>query len=204
VDAVAFFLVQHGQVHAAEIAGGASYFDRVFATMSDAEMRARPGPGLNSLVWLLWHMARVEDVAVNLVIAQGSQVLDDDWARRMNAPWRTFGTGMSDGDVSDFTARADIEAVRAYRSAVARQTRQVVHALRPEAWEEIIGPTDTARAAAAGAFTANPFWAEGAGYKPWQGVSRAGQLAGSALRHNAVHIGEAVTIRALAGFPLGI
>lgn len=39
-------------------------------------MRLRPGPHLNSLVWLVWHMGRTEDVAVNLVVAGRDQVLE--------------------------------------------------------------------------------------------------------------------------------
>lgn len=204
MDAIGFFLLQHGQLHAAEAGAGESYADRVFNRLTDDQMRARPGRSLNSLVWLLWHMARTEDAAVNLVVADGRQVLEDDWARRMNVPWRTIGTGMTDAEVGDLTRRAAVDAVRAYRAAVGRRTREVARALRPEAWDEIVGLADTARAAAAGAFAPNTAWVEGVGYRPWQGHSRAAQLAGSAIRHNAVHLGEAVTVRSLAGFPLGI
>jgi hypothetical protein len=97
------------------------------------------------------------------------------------------------------TKRADVDALRAYRTAVGRRTRDVVRELRPDAWDEIIGFADTSRAAAAGAFERTAPWIPGAGYTPWQGVSRAAQLAGSALRHNALHLGEAITIRSLAG-----
>ena len=149
-------------------------------------------------------MARTEDASVNLVVSDGWQVLDDDWARRMNAPWRTIGTGMAESDVADLTKCADIDAVRAYRTAVARRTREAVRALRPEAWEEMVGFADTARAAAVGAFARNTAWEAGVGYRPWQGHSRAAQLAGSASRHNALHLGEAVTVRSLGGFALGV
>jgi DinB superfamily len=204
MDTLSFFLVQHGQLHSLDVATGASYADRVFAGLTDDQMRARPGNGLNSLIWLLWHMARTEDVAVNIVVSDGRQILDDDWTRRMNVPWRTIGTGMTDADVGDLTARADVDAVRAYRAAVGRRTQDVVRALRPEEWNEIVGFTDTARAASAGAFAPNTAWVDGVGYKPWQGHSRAAQLAGSAIRHNAMHLGEAITVRSLAGFALGI
>jgi len=204
IDILGFFLVQHGRLHSVEIGGGASYGDRVFGGLTDDQMRERPGRGLNSLIWLLWHMARTEDVAVNLVVADRGQVLDDGWTERMNVPWRTIGTGMADREVGDLTQRADVEAVRAYRAAVGRRTRDVVRELRPEAWDEVLGFTDTARAAAAGAFAPNTAWVDEIGYKPWQGHPRAAQLAGSAIAHNAMHLGEAVTIRSLAGFALGI
>ena len=163
-------------------------------------MRVRPGPGLNSLVWLLWHMARTEDAAVNPVVAARDQVLDEDWMRRMNVPWRIIGTGMTDDEVAEMTARADIAAVRAYRSAVGRRTQDVVTALRPEAWDEVVSVEDIRRGAARGAIRD---WVEGATY-PWLGWTRAEQLASSVLRHNSAHIGEAVTIRSLAGLGLGI
>ena len=204
MEGLRFFLLQHGHLHSLEDGGTVSYADRVFGGVTDEQMRARPADRVNSLVWLLWHMARTEDVAVNLVVSSGRQVLEDDWARRMNVPWRTIGTGMTEGEVAELTRRADVDAVRAYRSAVGRQTLEVVSALRPDAWDEIVGLADTARAAAAGAFAANTPWVEGVGYRPWQGHARAAQLAGSAIRHNAVHLGEAITVRSLAGFPLGI
>jgi hypothetical protein len=63
---------------------------------------------------------------------------------------------------------------------------------------------DTSRAAAAGAFGPNTGWVPGVGLKAWQDQSRAARLSGAALRHNAMHMGEAVTIRGLAGRGLGI
>ena len=196
------FLVQHARFYS--LGSGVSYTDRVFGGLSDLEMRARPAANLNSLVWLLWHMARTEDVAVNLVVAGRAQVLDDQWTERMNIPWRTIGTGMNVDDVDRLTRTADIAAVKAYRAAVGRRTQDVVRPLQPDAWDEILGITDTARAADAGAFAPSAPWVAGVGYRAWQGHSRAVQLASSGIAHNAMHLGEAVTIRSLAGFPLGI
>src|SRR5437667_2052854 len=100
MDSVAFFHVQHRRVHSSKVSSVMSLADRVFGELTDERMRARPGKGLNSLVWLLWHMARVEDVAVNLVVVAGGQVLDDGWAERMNVSRRDAGSGMTEDEVS--------------------------------------------------------------------------------------------------------
>jgi hypothetical protein len=197
MDLVTYFLREHAAVHAPDVSGLTFPAQRVFGDANDEQMRARPGKRLNSLVWLLWHMARTEDAAVNPVVAGRDQVLDDAWMRRMNVPWRIIGTGMTDEEVGEMTARADIAAVRAYRAAVGLRTREVVSALRADAWERIVGADDIQRGAAAGAFRD---WVEGTVY-PWQGWSRADQLASSAIRHNAAHIGEAVTVLSLIGRP---
>jgi DinB family protein len=199
MDLQAFFLSQHAAVHARDVSGRVFPAQRVFGELSEDQLRTRPGKGLNSLVWLLWHMARTEDVAVNLVVAGRAQVLDNVWTRRMDVPWHIIGTGMTDDEVTEMTARADVAAVRAYRSAVGLRTREVVQTLRADAWDEIVSDEDIKRAGATGAFRD---WVEGQTY-PWLGWSRADQLASSALRHNAAHMGEAVTIRGLAGFGLG-
>jgi hypothetical protein len=128
--------------------------------------------------------------------------LDDHWLHRLNVPWRTIGTGMTDDEVSELSAQADVAAIRAYRSAVGLRTREVVTTLRPEAWDEILGIADTDPANAAGAFARG--WVDGLGYRAWQGHSRAAQLANSAIGHNAVHLGEAITVRGQTGFGLGI
>jgi hypothetical protein len=195
VDLLAFVLTQLAAVHAREVSGRAFPAQTVFDGLSDDQMRLRPGEGLNSLVWLLWHMARTEDVAINVIVAGSDQVLDAEWAHRMNLPWRIIGTGMTDAEVGELTARADVPSVRAYRTAVGIRTRRVVQALWPGAWDELVAEEDIRRAAAAGAFRD---WEAGQPY-PWLGWSRADQIASSALRHNAAHIGEAVTLRSLGG-----
>lgn len=200
MDLLGFFLNQHAAVHGRAVSGRAFLAERVLGEPTGEQMRARPGPGLNSLVWLVWHMARTEDVAVNLVVARREQVLDDGWLRRMNVPWRDIGTGMTEAEVAEMTAGADVDAVRAYRTAVGVRTREVVPALPAGAWDEIIGHEDIERAAATGAFRD---WVAGAAY-PWLGWSRGDQISSSAIRHNAGHLGEAVTIRGLAGFGLAI
>jgi hypothetical protein len=201
VDLLAFFSGLHAATHAGEVYERRTPgSDRWFGGLTDAQMRVRPGPGINSLVWLLWHMARTEDVAVNLVVAARPQVFDDAWARRLRIPRADMGTGMTADEVAELSERADVAAVRAYRSAVGVRTREVVRTLRPEAWDEILGLADTTRAAAVGAFGPNDTWVDGVGHTPWQGHTRGEQLGQTAIRHNAGHIGEAVTIRGLAGF----
>jgi DinB superfamily len=200
VDLLDFFLSQHAGVHTKDVSGRAFPLQRVFEELSDEQMRVRPGPGLNSCLWLLWHMARTEDVAVNLVVAGRDQVLDEAWMKRMKVPWRIIGTGMTDVEVADVTDHADVAAVRAYRTAVGLRTREVVQTLPADAWEQVVGDEDIQRAIVAGAFGSRH---EGRKH-PWLGWTCADQLASSALRHNAGHIGEAVTIRGLSGFGLGI
>jgi DinB family protein len=194
-----FFLLHHGRLHAAGVGDPASMWERVFGSVSDEQMRARPA-GLNSLAWLLWHTARTEDVNVNLVVTAGHQVFDEAWARRLGVGRPDIGTGMTDAEVTGLSHRLDLAAARAYRVAVGKRTREVVAKLRAGAWDEVVTPLDVSRAAAAGAFGPHAGWVE----KFWTGVTKANRLGSTAITHNAQHLGEAVVIRGQLGAPVGM
>jgi hypothetical protein len=194
-----FFLEQHGRLHAADLGDPRSMWERMAGGLPDDVMRRRP-PGLNSLAWLLWHTARTEDVVVNLVVTAGRQVFDDGWARRLGVTRPDIGTGMTDAEVAELSGRLDLAAARAYRTAVGVRTREVAGALPAGAWSETVGAADVARATAAGAFGPNAGWVE----RVWAGVSRANRLGGTAIAHNAMHLGEIVVIRGQLGVPVGM
>src|SRR3990172_4960393 len=200
MDALAFFLAQHARLHAADVAEERTLAERVFGGLTDEQLRLRPVKGSNSLAWLLWHMARTEDAAVNAVVANRRQILDEGWAERLRVPRRDIGTGMTEDEVADLSARIDPSVVKAYRSAVGRRTREVVVALPAATWEEIIGPADVERAVAQGAFGPAAGWVA----QLWQGSSRAMRLGATAITPSAMHLGEAITIRGRAGLPVGL
>ncbi len=76
---------------------------------------------------------------------------------------------MTVAEAAEVSERADVAAVRAYRSAVGIRTREVVQSPLA-AREEILGLEDTTRAAVTGAFGPNDEWIDGVGHRPWQGV----------------------------------
>src|SRR5919199_2488321 len=126
-----WFLAEHARVHSAAIgplhdwhvAPGFSIQreeDTICDGLSDAQLRQMPG-GLNSIAWLLWHLARCEDVGVNLMLRGRSEVLDDEqWLPRLQVETRHIGTGASEDEVRQFSACVDVGMLRAYRAALGR------------------------------------------------------------------------------------
>lgn len=202
MDALEFFLLQHARLHSADVAEaeGGSFADRVFGGLTDHQLRLRPAKGLNSLAWLLWHMARAEDATVSLVTAAEPQVLDDGWLRRLAVSRRDIGTGMTDAEVAELSERIDLAAVRAYRSAVGRRTREIAARLPPARWAEAIAPADTERMLAQGALSPKAEFVA----KVFQKRTRGGLLGSIAITHTATHLGEATCVRSQAGLGLGV
>ena len=136
MDAKELFLAQHGAVQSPAVGGNpASAAERAFGGLSDDQMRVRPREDLNSLAWLMWHIARAEDIMVNLIVAGRSQVFDDAWAKRLGVARRDFGIGMTSPEVTELTRQIDVGALREYRDAVGRGTREVVGGFGASDWD---------------------------------------------------------------------
>jgi hypothetical protein len=201
MDARDMFLQQHGVVHSAAVGGNkVSAAERTLTGLSDEQMRVRPREDLNSIAWLVWHIARAEDIMVNRVLAGRSQVFDDGWLKRLGITRRDFGIGMSSAEVSDLTRQIDLGALREYRDAVGLRTCDIVGGFKPQDWEGQVSAPAMEQAAAEGAFggRTEPM------VKAFTGRPRAMVLSGIALFHPAGHLGEAVTVRGAGGFGTGV
>ena len=129
MDARDLLLDEHRRMHATSVTGEkGTLAERTFAGLSDEQMRVRPREDLNSLAWLMWHIARAEDIIVNQVLAGRPQVADAAWTKRLGIARRDFGIGMTSAEVSELTGQIDVGALREYRDAVGRRTREVVGA----------------------------------------------------------------------------
>jgi DinB family protein len=201
MDAKTLFLVSHSVVHSAAVGGNpASVAERTFAGLIDEQMRVRPRDDLNSLAWIMWHIARIEDIMLNTVLSGRDQVFDDTWKGRLKIMRPDFGIGMTSAEVAELSRQIDLGALRDYRDAVGRRTREIVSGFDEQNWEGEILAASLERAAALGAFGARR---EGF-VKAFTGRPRAAVLSGVALLHSSGHLGEAATVRSAGGFGSGV
>jgi hypothetical protein len=201
MDIRELFLDQHAAMHSPAVGGNKmSQAERAFAGLTDEQMRVRPREDLNSLAWLMWHIARAEDIIVNQALAGRPQVFDAAWMKRLGVDRPDFGIGMTSLEVSELSRQVDIGALREYRDAVGRRTREVVGGFTAQDWDGAVAPEGVERAAADGGFGART----DALKKAFPGRPRSAVLSGIALFHSAGHMGEAATVRTAGGFGTGI
>ena len=197
VDVNRFFLAEHARVHArAMTQADFNEEDTVCDGLTEAQLRHAP-EGLNSIVWLLWHLARCEDVAMNTVLRGVPEVLDHDhWLPRLGVETRHIGTGATREEVIAFSQRVDVTALRAYRAAVGRATQVWVAELDFATLATV--PDVAGRLAQAPpAFGAHAGWVAAA----WARQTGSWFLSYLAVGHNYWHLGEAYVIRGYLGAP---
>lgn len=173
------------------------YLEGMWEVVSEAQMRSRPHPRVNSIAWNLWHIARAEDSGVNRFVSDRPQVLDDgDWISRLGVPWRHHGSGMTFAEVDELDARIDLPALRAYASAIAERTREVIASVLVEDLNECL-TEDRVRAVVVGEGLAHGD-PEGL-VKNYTGWSKGKCLMNLALTHPYQHVGEMGVIASLLG-----
>lgn len=187
-------LRQHAMVHSASVAGTGlwSYPDEILAGLPARAMRAIPDGSEHSIAWVLWHLARIEDTAMNLLVAGSRQVLQEgDWNPTLNTTWVHTGNAMQPEEVATLSAALDIPALLAYRAAVGRRTRAIVQQLSPQDLKRRVDPGRLQRVRDEEAVVEA---AEGL-LAYWGRRTFAGLLLMPATRHNFVHLNEASHIR---------
>ena len=105
-------------------------------------MRIIPGKYDHSIAWVVWHMTRIEDATMNLLVAGIPQVLlGEDWLERMEIPIRDTGNGMDAKGVAALSAAINVPVLLEYRQSVGRRTRAIVKNLQPqELYRKLILP----------------------------------------------------------------
>lgn len=198
MDARRLFLADHAMVHSAAVAPAEGLnIPDLSNQLPDELLRTAP-PGLNSIAWLLWHMARTEDIAVNGVLRETLPVLErDGWSERLGIDTATIGTGDSSAQTAHLNRDVDLDALKAYRDAVGRETRAFVSTVDFDTLAQPIRGGD--RGSAAGAFGPNAAWVQ----QFWQGRSGVWFLVWLGIGHNYMHLGEAGVISRALGVPGG-
>ena len=134
-QAIEIFLALHGRLHASQIAPQStwSYEDLLLDGLDEVSFRQILQGHEHSVAWIVWHLSRIEDITMNLLVAGRDQVFEaGNWCEKTCAPYSHTGNGSSLDDVADLSSALDLAALRAYRCAVGEATREIVSGLKRE------------------------------------------------------------------------
>ncbi len=104
-----------------------------------ARLRELPGPGTNSIGWLIWHLTRVQDHHVSDLVEADQVWVTGDWAGRfgLEPDPENVGWGHTADDVA--TVRPDgAEVLVEYLDAVGGRTGEMFEALQPGDLDRIV------------------------------------------------------------------
>lgn len=192
--ALDIFRVQHAMIHSARMSklNILSFEDDILNGLPERQFR-EIAPGSNhSITWVIWHIGRVEDVVMNLLVADSSQILlESNWLEKVGAGVIHTGNGITGKEVRDLSERVDPQHLRMYRIAVGQKTRKVVERLISDDYKRKVDPSRVQR-----------IWDEGAVLTQaksivdyWASRTIRELLLMPPLRHSFLHLNEARRLR---------
>lgn len=161
----------------------------------------RPRPGDNSVAWLVWHIARWQDISLNVTIRDAAQVYDDTWSDRLGME-PDPGTGFTDAEVDELSARIDPVALDAYRNAVQDATVAWLDSVDDAELHHILTTpidTDARWDRHPGLLNERAAWIREFG----RGADGARTLRWTVVGHGYWHLGELQTVTSALGYPTG-
>jgi hypothetical protein len=103
--------------------------------------------------WVLWHIARIENLTMNLLVARQDQIFDETWQKRLNVSIRDTGNALSDDEIMDLSKNINIDELIRYRNETAKRTREIVRNLKAGDMKRKVSPADLERIWSAGGVT---------------------------------------------------
>lgn len=188
------FLHQHAMLHSASITPDEPihFQEEIFNKMTETLWRTVLPNSEHSIAWTIWHIARIEDMTMNVLLAGKTQLFTADaWASRLNIEAMDTGNEMTVEEIRQLSQQIVIDEVLAYRNAVAVRTREIIPALSAEFLKKKVDRARLQDLLNAGAVRPNALWL----LKYWSGLTNAGLLLMPPTRHNFVHLTEAKKLK---------
>jgi len=192
--AIELALQQHAWTHQEVVSEATSptFADQLWEGLDEETIRTIPPKGEHSIAWCLYHLVRIEDAALSILMAGESMLLDEkDWVKRLAVPYRDTGNLMPARDITLLSQQINVGALKAYRAAVGVRSRGFIQALTVDQLQIKVSTEDLQRVVELGAVRP-----EAAGLlKFWGKRTMEGLLLMPATRHSMVHINEAFRIK---------
>jgi len=191
-EAIDLCISLHAQLHESTKEKSETFEDRLWQDL-DYEICRIVTKKNTSIIWNIWHITRIEDLIAGIVIGQGSQVYNKEWAKRLGTKVTDTGNAMSHDEVAKLSAQIDIDALRAYRREVAKTTQKILRALKDEDLSRKVTASQMQRILQEGGVLEEPgskwlldFW----GRKKISGL-----LTMPLTRHQVVHLNDSFAIK---------
>ena len=151
------------------------------------QMKERIDERGNSIVWLMWHTARTEDLVTQTILQGKPQLFESEgWGQRMGIDETLNGTGFGDEEVAEVTKAIDFASVDEYWQATAKASFGWLKSITPDDLDTV--PDIDARLADAPPVLRGE--ANEGLWSLWRGRTAAFLFTGPIVSHGYMHVGE--------------
>lgn len=129
-DAKQLFFELHSKLHLSSMTGTEkNNVDYLLNDLVPGEYNIMPTSNDETIAWALWHIARIEDLTMGILVADGNLLFNDEWKRQLNVSISDTGNALSDDEIMELSRQLNSKELISYRNAVGQRTRDIVRSL---------------------------------------------------------------------------
>jgi len=122
----------HNMLYASAMSGTnqTTFEDQLWNGAGENIIRTSVNKKGRTILYGMWHSARIEDITMNLLVAGTDQLFEkDNWLSRINSPIRHTGNSLNTDEILQMSSQLNIDQLKAYRIAVGRNSETIIRAL---------------------------------------------------------------------------
>jgi hypothetical protein len=116
------------------------HVDEVTDGLTDDQANYRPSPSANSIAWLIWHSARVQDIQLAPIAGVEQVWIRDGWVDRFGLDLPRNDSGYGHGPSEVARVQAPVELLAGYYHAVHELTLAFVADVTAEDLARVVDP----------------------------------------------------------------
>ncbi|MNO98561.1 DinB superfamily protein [compost metagenome] len=196
-NTIELFLLQHAWLYSSRLGNTpiTTLEDELFKGMREETLRQYPvacPDTRNSIIWHIWHITRIEDMTMNILVNHDQQVLfSGNRYKELNVRFTHSGNDMSEEEIAELSSNMDINALLSYRLEVGLRTRQIIQSLQPGHFKQKVDPDLLRELVDQGAVKEDSNWL----IEYWGKKNIAGLILMPATRHHFLHLNKSIRIK---------
>ncbi len=195
-EAIELCLKQHEMVYPSDMLQKniLTFEDELWQGLEETTFRTMSAKENSTIAWCIWHITRIEDITMNILVADTAQVINtNQWIQKMNTKIYDTGNAMTSEEIVDFSNSVNMNELRDYRIAVGKRTCEIIRSFKPEDLKRKMEKARLKRILDEGAVLD----VEGANWLIdfWGKKNVAGILLMPVTRHHMVHLNESLRIK---------
>lgn len=146
-----------------------------------------------TIAWNIWHITRIEDLTVNILLNNSEQIYNKEWKRKMNVSVNDTGNAMTDDEIMELSRNMNIEVLKEYRKTVGNQSQNIFSKLVFEDMKRRVESKNIEKILKEGGVTEHPdsIWL----LDFWGRKNVAGIILMPGTRHQIGHLNDCINLK---------
>lgn len=167
--------------------------DEVWKNLSPEVCYIMPTTKDVTIAWNIWHITRIEDLTVNILLKDSSQILSEEWLKKLQISVKDTGNAMTDEEIIDLSRNINMLELKNYRDAVGMATQAYLKTLTTDCLNKKFPKERVNRILFEGGLTNHPdsIWL----LDFWGRKDTAGILLMPVTRHQVGHLNDCLKLK---------